>query len=271
MYPKLIDFGEINLHVYGWTVHPILHTYGFMLAMGFLIGVKLSTIRGKKLGIDGTLMVDLGLYILVSALVGAKALLLLSDWEHYQHDPWSLVKSGGVFYGGLIAATATCIWFFYKHKLKTWQMADILAPSLALGHAIGRLGCLSAGCCYGKPTLSAWGITFRNEYAQQIVGVPLGVALHPTQLYDAVAEFTIFIVLLFLAGRRRFDGQIFWTWVALYSVARFIIEFYRGDPRGDFYFGNALSPAQFIGIAMLVISFIAFLTLRRRPLTPRPA
>jgi phosphatidylglycerol:prolipoprotein diacylglycerol transferase len=262
MHPKLIDFGEISF--WGFTAHPILHTYGFMLAVGFLLGVKLAITRGKKLGLEADRIVDLGVWILVSALLGAKLLLLFTDWEHYWHDPWSLLRSGGVFYGGLLAAIAACLWFFHKHRLATWPMADLIAPSLALGHAVGRLGCLSAGCCHGKPTTVAWGITFTDEYAREITRVPLGVPLHPTQLYEVGAELAIFAALLLLARKKRFDGQIFWTYVTLYAVARFVIEFFRGDERG-FVFGNALSTSQFIGLLMLGAALVAMLVLRRRP------
>lgn len=262
MHPKLIDFGEVSL--WGLTAHPILHTYGFLLAIGFLLGIRLAIYRGKKLGVEADRIVDLGLWILVSALLGAKLLLLITDWEHYRHAPWSLVSSGGVFYGGLLAAIAACLWFFHKHRLSTWQMADLIAPSLALGHAVGRLGCLSAGCCYGKPATAAWAITFTDEYARSIVGVPLGVPLHPTQLYEAGAELAIFVTLVLLARKKRFDGQIFWTYVILYAIARFVIEFFRGDPRG-FVFGDALSTSQFIGLLMLGAAAAAILVLRRKP------
>lgn len=262
MYPKLIDFGEVDLWGYGF--HPILHSYGFLLAIGFLAALKLAAVRGKKVGVEANLMMDLGLYILVSGLLGAKLMLLVVDWEHYQHAPTSLLRSGGVFYGGLIAAIATSLWFFRKHRLHSWQMADVLAPSIALGHAIGRLGCFSAGCCYGSQADVPWAVTFTNPYAREIVGVPLDVPLHPTQLYEAATELAIFAVLLGLSRRKRFHGQVFWSYVALYSAARFVIEFYRGDPRG-FVLDGALSTSQLVGILMLLASGGALLILRRRP------
>lgn len=262
MYPKLFDFGEITL--WGRTFQPILHTYGFLLAVGFLIALKLAAWRAKKIGVETRMTMDLGLYILISALVGAKLLLLVVDWEHYQHDPWSLLRSGGIFYGGLMAAILTALWYCWKHRLPAWRMADVLAPAIALGHGIGRLGCFAAGCCYGKPTGSFLGITFTDDYAHQIVGVPLGIALHPTQLYEAGAEFLIFGFLMWLSTRKRFDGQVFWTYVGLYAVARFIIELYRGDPRG-FVFEGALSTSQLIGLFLLGASLIALVVLRKRP------
>ncbi len=263
MFPKLFDFGEISIA--GFQFHAVLHTYGFLLAAGFLIALKVGAMRGKRVGVDAQLTMDLGLYILVSSLIGAKVLLLIVDWQHYQHDPWSLIRSGGVFYGGLIAAVVTSIWFFRKHKLSVWKMTDILAPSVALGHGIGRLGCFAAGCCYGKPTTAPWGITFTDPYAREVVGVPLGIALHPTQLYDSVVEFAIFGFLIFLATRKKFDGQIFWSYVAIYSTARFVIEFYRGDLDRGLAFGGAVSTSQIIAVVLVLIASVALLSLRRLP------
>lgn len=262
MFPKLFDLGEISL--FGTSFHAVLHTYGFLLAAGFLIALKVAASRGRRFGVEAHLVMDLGLYLLVSALVGAKLLLLVVDWQHYSHDPWSLLRSGGVFYGGLIAAALTSVWFFRKHKLSTWMMMDLLAPSVALGHAIGRLGCFSAGCCYGKPTTAFWGVTFTDPYAREIVGVPLGVALHPTQLYEAFAEFAIFGFLLYLGTRKKFDGQVFWSYVASYSVARFVIEFFRGDLERGFALGGALSTSQVIAILLLAVSAFALATLPRQ-------
>ena len=263
MFPKLFDFGEIN--VVGFQFHAILHTYGFLLATGFLVALKVAAMRGKKFGVEANLVMDLGLYILVSALVGAKLLLLIVDWQHYQHDPWSLVRSGGVFYGGLVAAVITSIWFFRKHKLSVWPMTDILAPSVALGHAIGRLGCFSAGCCYGRPTTVPWGVTFTDPYAREIVGVPLGIPLHPTQLYESIVEFAIFGFLIYLTTKKKFDGQIFWSYVALYSGARFIIEHYRGDLDRGLAFGGAVSTSQIIAVVLMGVAIFALIALRRMP------
>jgi phosphatidylglycerol:prolipoprotein diacylglycerol transferase len=160
MFPQLFDFGEVTL--WGRSFHPILHTYGFLLAVGFLIALKLAASRAQSIGVETRMTMDLGLYILISGLIGARLLLVIVNWEHMQHDPWSLLRSGGVFYGGLLAATITALWYFWKHRLPAWKMADILAPSVALGHGIGRLfwASRSGRTTRIKSSASPWGSLF---------------------------------------------------------------------------------------------------------------
>ena len=144
-------------------------------------------------------MLDLGIWVIIAALVGAKGLLFIVDFEHFtssRDEFFSLLRSGGVFYGGLIAASLTCIYQLRKHKLPLWQSGDLFAPGIALGYMVGRLGCLMAGCCYGKPTQVAWAITFTDPAAAMNVGTPLGVPLHPTQLYESLAGLVILVILL---------------------------------------------------------------------------
>ena len=130
-------------------------------------------------------MLDLGIYIIISALVGAKLLLLIVDFDYFRRQPaeiWTLARSGGVFYGGLIVAFAVGVWYVRKHRLPVWTTwRTPIAPGIALGHVVGRFGCLLAGCCYGKPTTLPWGITFTDPFAASNVGTPLHVALHPTR------------------------------------------------------------------------------------------
>ena len=144
-----------------FTVGPVtVYTYGVLLAAAYLLGLKLAMIRARARGLDATRMLDLGIYIIISALVGAKLLLLIVDFDQFRRDPaelLSLARSGGVFYGGLILAVAVAFWFMRRHRLPLWQTCDVFAPGIALGHAVGRLGCLAAGCCYGKPTDRALG------------------------------------------------------------------------------------------------------------------
>src|SRR5512134_3939074 len=183
-------------------MHPILfeiggfrvYTYGLLLAAAYLLGLQFALMRARSRGLDPNRVMDLGIWVIVSALVGAKALLLVVDFETFRSRPaelWTLARSGGVFYGGLIAAVGTALWYLWRHRMPVWSVTDVFAPGIALGHVVGRLGCLFAGCCFGKPTSMPWGITFHNEFAAQNVGTTLEIPLHPTQLYEAGAELLI--------------------------------------------------------------------------------
>ena len=148
-------------------------------------------VRAKTRGLDQTRVLDLGIYIIISALVGAKLLLFITDFSTYTSNPrelLSLARSGGVFYGGLILAVGVALWYIRRIGLPLWTTCDVFAPGIALGHVVGRLGCLFAGCCFGKPTIVPWAITFTDPFANANVGTPLNVPLHPTQLYEAGAE-----------------------------------------------------------------------------------
>lgn len=254
MYPILFEIG-------GFPVY----TYGVLLAAAYLLGLQFALVRARARGLDANRVMDLGIWIIVSALLGAKLLLLIVDFETFSSNPrelFTLMRSGGVFYGGLIAAVAVALWYLRRHKLPMWSVTDAFAPGIALGHVVGRLGCLFAGCCYGRPTDVPWGITFTNEYARANVGTPLNIPLHPTQLYEAGAELIILVLLLVFERRgRAFPGRTFWGYMLMYGVTRFIIEFYRGDARGvvgDF------STSQFVSLLLVPLSIVMLIVLARR-------
>src|SRR5437764_7753811 len=168
-----------------------IYTYGVLLAAAYLGGLQLAMVRAKRRGLDATRVLDLGIYIIISALVGAKLLLLVTDFRSFRADPrelLTLARSGGVFYGGLILSVTVALWYIRRAGLPLWTTCDVFAPGIALGHAVGRLGCFFAGCCYGRPTTVPWAITFRDPFAAVNVGTPLNIPLHPTQLYEASAE-----------------------------------------------------------------------------------
>jgi phosphatidylglycerol:prolipoprotein diacylglycerol transferase len=167
-----------------------------------------------------------------------------------------------VFYGGLILAVLVSLWYLQRHKLPLWSMCDIFAPAIALGHVVGRLGCFFAGCCYGRPTSLPWGVTFHDPFAASYVGTPLGVSLHPTQLYEAGAELLILGVLLVTEKRgRSFPGRTFWAYMLLYGISRFVIEFFRGDERGMIL---GLSTSQFISVVLVPLSLAMLVWLKRQ-------
>jgi phosphatidylglycerol:prolipoprotein diacylglycerol transferase len=213
---------------------------------------------------------DLGIWIIVSALVGAKLLLLVVEWDTYGRSAaqlLTLVRSAGVFYGGLIVAVLVAFWYLWRHRMPIWTVSDVFAPGIALGHVIGRLGCFLAGCCFGRQTSVPWAVTFHSEYAHLNVGTPINTPLHPTQLYEAGAELLILGILLLLERRGRpFPGRTFWGYMLLYGISRFIIEFYRGDPRGTV---GVFSTSQLISLLIVPVSLAMLIYLSRR-LSPAP-
>jgi phosphatidylglycerol:prolipoprotein diacylglycerol transferase len=259
MYPILFEVG-------GFPVY----TYGVLLAAAYLLGLQFALVRARARGLDATRVMDLGIWIIISALIGAKLLLLMVEFDTFRQNPRELVtllRSGGVFYGGLIAAVAVAIWYMRRHRLPVWGVSDAFAPGIALGHVIGRMGCFFAGCCFGRATDVPWSVTFRNEYAAQNVGTPLNVPIHPTQLYEAGAELIILGLLLVLERKwRPFAGRTFWSYMLLYGITRFFIEFYRGDARGMIL---DLSTSQFVSVILVPVSIIMLIVLSRRS-TPDP-
>ena len=257
MYPRLLELGPLTVY-----------TYGVLLAAAYLFGLKLAMVRAKSRNLDQTRILDLGIYIIISALVGAKLLLLVTDFRTFADNPrelLSLARSGGVFYGGLILAVSVALWYIRRIGLPLWTTCDVFAPGIALGHVVGRLGCLFAGCCYGKPTSVPWAITFTDPFAAANVGTPLNVPLHPTQLYEAGAEALILVVLLATEKRGRpYPGRTFWLYILLYSISRYVIEIYRGDPRGTI---GIFSTSQFISLllAPLAIGMLLYLGRRQAP------
>jgi phosphatidylglycerol---prolipoprotein diacylglyceryl transferase len=261
MHPRLFDVGPLTVY-----------TYGVLLAAAYLLGLKVAMVRAEKRGLDATRILDLGIYIIVSALVGAKLLLLATDFKAFTSDPRelvTLVRSGGVFYGGLILAVAVSLWYIRRAKLPLWTTCDAFAPGIALGHVVGRFGCFFAGCCYGRPTTLPWGMTFTDPLAAANAGTPLGVPLHPTQLYEAGAEFLILLVLIASERKGRgFAGRTFWLYMLLYAVSRFVIEIYRGDPdRGHV---GPLSTSQFISVLLVPIAIGMLVYLSGRGRAPMP-
>jgi phosphatidylglycerol---prolipoprotein diacylglyceryl transferase len=254
MFPRLIHIGSFYIP-----------TYGVMIAIAYLVALWLLRRKAVAEGLPEQKILDLSIYLLASAILGAKLLLVIVDL--FKGEPITLLgvlQSAGVFYGGFICATAVGIWYLRKHRLPAWRIADMGAPSIALGEAIGRWGCLAAGCCWGKPWQGPWAITFTDPFTGKNVGTPLNEALHPTQIYLSLNAFLIFLVLQWAYRRRTFDGEVFWLYVLLYSITRGVIEIWRGDSvRGSV---AGLSTSQFIGIlaALLSLGMLFYLSRRQR-------
>ncbi|OGP65408.1 MAG: prolipoprotein diacylglyceryl transferase [Deltaproteobacteria bacterium RBG_16_42_7] len=242
-----------------FKIGPItLHTYGVLVALGFIVGIAFAVYFGKKEGITKEKILDIGFYTILAAIIGSRLFFVFIEYKYFLENPLDIFKvweGGLVFYGGALLVIPVMIFYFKKYSLPLWKTLDVFAPSLAIGHAIGRLGCFSAGCCYGRPTDLPWGITFTDPHSLAITGIPL----HPTQLYESLAEFGNFIILLVLRKHKRFDGQLVWTYVLIYSIARFIIEFFRGDKARGFIF-NGFSIAQAISLGIFLVAIIFILS-----------
>jgi phosphatidylglycerol:prolipoprotein diacylglycerol transferase len=257
-------------------MHPILfrlggltvHTYGTLLAVGILLGLWLAQRRAPAAGLDPDRVWNLGVYMVLAALGGAKVWLILADWEFYRANPGEIfslgtLQAGGVWFGGILTALAVGVIYTRRNKMKFLPVGDVCVQGVALGHVFGRLGCFSAGCCWGKPTTRPWSIVFHSEYAHQLVGTPLGIHLHPTQLYESAANLLIFLILLWVGARKKFTGQIFGTYLLLYGIARGTIEFFRGDPGRTMLFGGSVSIMQLVCVAFIVTG--SWLLLRGAP------
>jgi phosphatidylglycerol---prolipoprotein diacylglyceryl transferase len=245
MYPELFRIGSFPIN-----------TYGVFLALAFLCAILITVKLAARDGLPREKIYDLCLWMLLSSLIGSKILMLFTEPEYRDHPSQLLsldfLRSGGVFFGGLIGAALTGYFLMRRYNLPWWKTADACAPGIAIGNFFGRQGCFAAGCCWGKPTTLPWGVRF-TELGHEITGVPTDAYLHPTQLYESFAMLLVFFFLLWLHKHRRFSGQVILFYTLLYSVIRFGIEFLRDDPRGD-VFGlttlTGLSTSQIISIVV---------------------
>ncbi len=223
MFPRLFTIGSFSLP-----------TYGALVAVAFLTALWLTARLAKQRGVNSESVVNLGVYCALIGMLGAKVLMIAMDPEYRVHPAEiftrETLQSAGIFYGGFIAALAFAYFYMRAQKLPVLSTADLFAPGVAIGHGIGRLGCFAAGCCWGKPTALPWAVTFTNKDAT--TGVPLGVPLHPTQLYEAFAEGIICLLLIWRLQRARqtgeeVPGRIIGMYLLLYGMVRFAVEFLR--------------------------------------------
>lgn len=240
--------------------------YGVLVALGFLTGIWTASRRGLRDGIAPEKIIDLGPWLLIGAIIGARFLYVISYWkEAFSDKPWwemFMVQHGGlVYYGGLIGSSLGCILYTWLKKLPLWKIADILAPSIALGYFFGRFGCLMNGCCYGQACSLPWAITYPVGHETHPIGSP-AIPVHPTQIYDSLLNFGLFIFLGWLHRRKKFDGQVFATYLICYAFTRSFVELFRGDYAPVHYFAG-LTPAQMVSIGILSIGAILFWKLPR--------
>jgi phosphatidylglycerol:prolipoprotein diacylglycerol transferase len=258
MYPRLL--------ISPWFT---VHTFGVLLALAYLAGLWWLRREAHGEGVDVDSVTSLGFWAIGGAIIGAKALMIVRDFREFAVAPSeifssSVLAAAGDFYGGFIGAlVASAIFFRHHRELAVWRVADLCGPAIALGQAIGRIGCFMAGDDYGKPTDVPWGVAFTDPDASRIGGAPLGVRLHPVQLYESLVCLLLFVLLVRLSRRKRFDGEVILAYTTLYAIARFVLEFFRGDADRGFVFGGMLSTSQFIAAILGPVAILLWLVRRR--------
>jgi phosphatidylglycerol:prolipoprotein diacylglycerol transferase len=251
MYPTLFQINGLAIH-----------TYGLFIAAGFLLGLGIAMKEARREGMDPQIILDLGFYLILSAIIGSRIFYVLQNLRSYLNDPLEIVKvwhGGLVFYGGFFLALIVCLFYLKRHKLPLWKTCDLFAPALAAGEFLGRLGCFFAGCCYGKETDLPWGVTFTNLQSLAKLGVPL----HPTQLYSSMLALFTLVILLFLRRHKSFEGEITWVYILLYSLSRTVVEYFRGDSRA-FIVNQTISLAQVIALILGILSLFMLFYLRKK-------
>ncbi len=259
-------------------MHPVLFhigsfevgTYGLMMALAFFCALALARRQGRLDGLSGDTISDLAITVLIAGVVGSKVLMILVDLINGTpfREEFSLgtLRAGGAVHGGIIAAA---IVFFWKLRLKTGlplrKTGDALVPAVALGQGIGRIGCFMAGCCYGTSCDAPWAVTFTNPDAFRFSGTPLGIHLHPSQLYHLGANLLICGLLVFVRSKRKFEGQVFALYFVLEGMGRMMIETWRGDLDRGVWFGlNWLSTGRLTAIGFIALGIVIWVTSRSR-------
>jgi phosphatidylglycerol:prolipoprotein diacylglycerol transferase len=243
MHPIIFSIGKLTIFSYGLFV-----ALAFFTAITYLLN-QIKKSKEKVLSQDE--LYSLFIYIIVSGIIGARLLFVFSNPQDFVLDPMSIFKlwEGGLtYYGGFISAAIFVLAYVRVKKISILTLGDFFAPALVLGHAIGRIGCFFAGCCYGKETNVAWSVVFRDKNSLAV----LGVHLHPTQLYESLGNFLIFFLLYFYSKKEHKKGFFVSFYFISYAVLRFVVEFFRGDPdRGRQYF--SLSVSQILSLILFII------------------
>lgn len=250
MHPVLINLGPIPIH-----------SYGFLIAIGFLIALAIIRRLATEVKLNVDRVLDLTFWSLLVGFLGARVLFIITRWQDFYQDPIAIFKvwqGGLVFLGGPIVTVPFIVWYVRKYKLPVWKTLDVLTPGLVIAHMFGRFGCLTAGCCYGKPTGTDFGVRLYSDLVERSLH---GIPLHPTQLYEAGSLFLLFLSLIYLFRRKIFDGQVVLTYLMAYSVIRSVIEVFRGDLIRGFVIEGVLSTSQFLS-ALIFVGALAVLIFR---------
>jgi len=256
MFPKLITIGKF-----------FIPTYGVLVALGFLVGLWITVRLARRAKLPPDPIANLAVYCALAGLAGAKLFMILFDFRTYWEKPETLftlntLQAAGVYQGGFLLALLTAIWYIRRNRLPALQTCDVFAPGVAIGQAIGRIGCFAAGCCWGSQCDRPWAVTFRNMEAHDLTDVPLGVPLHPAQLYEVFADALIFAALFWMIRRPHRAGAIIGWYLVLYSSVRFAIEFFRFHEQG---LHAGLSLTQWISLGTLAGGMILLWMRRAAP------
>lgn len=253
----------------GSSVHPIAFQfgrvtvtwYGIMMALAFLAGLWTASRRGLREGVPGERILDLGPWLIIGGIAGGRALYVFSYWReqfsgHALPEIFMVWRGGLVFYGGLIGASLACVLYARRRSIPLWKLADVLAPSIALGYVFGRIGCFMNGCCFGRACALPWAVHFPPEHKTYPQGV------HPTQIYDSLLNLCFYAGLAWLYRRKKFDGQVFAAYLIGYAFLRSFVEMFRGDyPQR--YLGGWLTPAQLLSVLILAAGLVLWRVLPR--------
>ncbi|HEY5044189.1 MAG TPA: prolipoprotein diacylglyceryl transferase [Verrucomicrobiae bacterium] len=265
MHPIAFQLGSLTIH---W--------YGVMMALAFFAGLWTATRRARRVNISGDAVADVVLWLILGGIAGARFVYVTTYWkDEFAGGPFSevfMIQHGGlVYYGGLIGSTLAAIGYLLWKKLPVWKIADVLAPSIALGSVFGRAGCLLNGCCYGRPSHLPWAITFPNgsaAWSQQfqtglVSATGPSLPVHPTEIYDGALNLILYVFLAWLFRRKKFDGQVFATYLIIYAVFRSIVEYFRGDYPTD-HVHAGLTSAQLVSIPIFIAGLALAAILSRR-------
>jgi phosphatidylglycerol:prolipoprotein diacylglycerol transferase len=239
-----------------------LPTYGVLVALGCLAGLWLTGRLARQAKLNPEAVTNLGVYVILAGLAGAKLLMFVYEFDYYSRNPariFSLntLQTGGVFYGGLVLALAVSFFFLRRHNLPAAATLDCFGPGLALGQAIGRLGCFAAGCCWGKVCQRGPAVIFTKPDASELTGVPLHIPLHPTQLYEAGAYFAVAFITYRQFSPVSRPGATFGLYLMLAAGARFAVEFLRYHEQPNPFLGP-LSTAQYVALGLMALGFMLF-------------
>ncbi len=245
-----------------------IRSYGLLIAVAFMAGIWIARRRAARTGYDPDIIIDLSVIVILVSIIGARLAYVFVRWDYYQHDILGILRiwEGGLaLYGGLVTGAVAGLWFFRRRGIDMWAGADLVAPSLAMGVTIGRIGCFLNGCCYGKVCEQPWGVVFSES---SIAGMRFpGVHLHPTQLYEALLGLAVFFVLLAVDRKKPFEGFLLWLFVILLSVYRFLIDPIRHYDTESIAFRSgalALTNNQVFGVALVLLSVGFMVYLSRR-------